>query len=86
MPQPYTARGICVCQAATVSVLAVPHRSGFELFSALLSVAGLMFIRHSNRTMRFLEAWDELLQQQDRQHWDQGDFNDLLHINMFQNG
>ena len=48
-----------------------------------LADVGFMLIRHSNSTVELLEAWDQQLQQQDRPHWDQADFNDLLKINMF---
>lgn len=40
-------------------------------------------MRYTKNTTRFVEAWGQILQLKDVQHWDQADFNFLVKVNMF---
>ena len=42
-----------------------------------------MMLRHGKNMTRFVSAWQAMIQMQDKQHWDQADFNVLLRENMF---
>ena len=42
-----------------------------------------MMMRYTKNTTRFVEAWGQILQLKDVQHWDQADFNFLVKVNMF---
>lgn len=42
-------------------------------------------LRCNKGTVKFVDAWQQRLQQKGAQGWDQLEFNDLLRINMFKN-
>ena len=44
-----------------------------------------MLLRCNKGVVRFVDAWQQRLQQKGAQGWDQLEFNDLLRINMFKN-
>lgn len=44
-----------------------------------------MVLRCNKGVIRFVDAWQQRLQQKGAQGWDQLEFNDLLRSNMFKN-
>ncbi|DBA94310.1 TPA: hypothetical protein ACH3X1_001922 [Trebouxia sp. C0004] len=46
---------------------------------------GIMMLRCTKNMTLFVDAWQQQLQRKGGQHWDQGEFNMLLRINMFKN-
>ncbi|KAL3151812.1 hypothetical protein ABBQ38_012780 [Trebouxia sp. C0009 RCD-2024] len=46
---------------------------------------GIMLLRYNKGVIKFVNAWQQRLQQKGGQAWDQQEFNDLLRINMFKN-
>ncbi len=47
--------------------------------------SGIMLLRYNKGVIKFVNAWQQRLQQKAGQAWDQQEFNDLLRINMFKN-